>query len=44
MGYMLDPAGMGEGISELRQDLREAALATLPGWAQISGEGVSGLR
>ena len=33
MGYMLAPAGMGEEISELWQDLREAALATLPGWA-----------
>jgi uncharacterized protein (DUF2236 family) len=34
MGYMLDPAGIGEEISELWQDLREAALATLPGWAR----------
>jgi uncharacterized protein (DUF2236 family) len=34
MGYMLDPAGMGEEIAELWQDLRDAALTTLPGWAQ----------
>ena len=34
MGYMLDPAGMGEEIAELWQDLRDAALATLPGWAR----------
>jgi len=33
MGYMLDPAGMGEELAELWQDLRDAALATLPGWA-----------
>jgi uncharacterized protein (DUF2236 family) len=35
MGYMLDPAGMGEEIAELWQDLRDAALATLPGWARV---------
>jgi hypothetical protein len=34
MGYMLDPAGLGEEIAELWQDLRDAALATLPGWAR----------
>jgi uncharacterized protein (DUF2236 family) len=34
MGYMLDPAGMGEEIAELWQDLQDAALATLPGWAR----------
>jgi uncharacterized protein (DUF2236 family) len=34
MGYMLDPAGMGEEVAELWQDLRDAALATLPGWAR----------
>ena len=34
MGYMLDPAGMGEEIAELWQDLRDAALATLPDWAR----------
>ena len=31
---MLDPAGMGEVIAELWQDLRDAALAALPGWAR----------
>jgi uncharacterized protein (DUF2236 family) len=34
MGYMLDPAGMGEEIAELWQDIREAAIAVLPGWAR----------
>jgi uncharacterized protein (DUF2236 family) len=34
MGYMLDPAGMGEEIAELWLDLRDAALATLPDWAR----------
>jgi uncharacterized protein (DUF2236 family) len=34
MGYMLDPDGMGEEIAELWQDLRDAALAALPGWAR----------
>ena len=34
MGYMLDPEGMGEEIAELWQDLRDAALTTLPGWAR----------
>jgi uncharacterized protein (DUF2236 family) len=34
MGYMLDPEGMGEEIAELWQDLRDAALAALPGWAR----------
>jgi uncharacterized protein (DUF2236 family) len=34
MGYMLDPEGMGEEIAELWADLREAALAALPGWAR----------
>jgi uncharacterized protein (DUF2236 family) len=34
MGYMLDPEGMGEEIAELWQDLRDAALATLPGWVR----------
>jgi len=34
MGYMLDPAGMGEEIAELWQDLRDAALTALPGWAR----------
>jgi uncharacterized protein (DUF2236 family) len=34
MGFMLDPAGMGEEIAELWQDLRDAALTALPGWAR----------
>ena len=34
MGYMLDPEGMGEEIAELWQDLRDAALIALPGWAR----------
>ena len=34
MAYMLDSAGMGEDVAELWQDLREAVLATLPGWAR----------
>jgi uncharacterized protein (DUF2236 family) len=34
MGYMLDPAGMGEEIAELWQDIRDAALAALPDWAR----------
>ena len=34
MGYLLDPAGMGEEIAELWQDIRDAAVAALPGWAR----------
>jgi uncharacterized protein (DUF2236 family) len=34
MGYLLDPAGMGEEIAELWQDIRDAAIASLPGWAR----------
>jgi uncharacterized protein (DUF2236 family) len=34
MSYMLDPAGMGEEIAELWQDIRDAAVATLPDWAR----------
>jgi uncharacterized protein (DUF2236 family) len=34
MGYMLDPAGMGEEIAELWQDIRDAAITALPGWAR----------
>lgn len=34
MGYLLDPAGMGEEIAELWQDIRQAAIASLPGWAR----------
>jgi uncharacterized protein (DUF2236 family) len=34
MGYMLDPAGLGEEIAELWLDIREAAIAALPDWAR----------
>jgi uncharacterized protein (DUF2236 family) len=34
MGYLLDPAGLGEDIAELWQDIRDAAIATLPEWAR----------
>jgi uncharacterized protein (DUF2236 family) len=34
MGYLLDPAGMGEEIAELWQDLRDAAVTALPDWAR----------
>ncbi|HYB49202.1 MAG TPA: oxygenase MpaB family protein [Streptosporangiaceae bacterium] len=34
MGYMLDPAGMGEEIAELWQEIRDAAVAALPEWAR----------
>jgi uncharacterized protein (DUF2236 family) len=34
MGYMLDPAGMGEEIGELWLDIRDAAITALPGWAR----------
>jgi uncharacterized protein (DUF2236 family) len=34
MGYLLDPPGLDSGIAELWQDIRDAAIATLPGWAR----------
>jgi uncharacterized protein (DUF2236 family) len=34
MGYLLDPAGMGEEVAELWQDIRDAAVAVLPDWAR----------
>jgi uncharacterized protein (DUF2236 family) len=34
MGFMLDPAGMGEEIAELWQDIRDAAVTALPDWAR----------
>jgi uncharacterized protein (DUF2236 family) len=34
MGYVLDPAGLGEEIAELWADIREAAITSLPGWAR----------
>jgi hypothetical protein len=33
MGYLLDPPGLDEDIAELWQDIRDAAVASLPGWA-----------
>ena len=34
MGYLLDPPGLDEDIAELWQDIRDAAVASLPGWAR----------
>src|SRR3984957_7892651 len=34
MGYLLDPAGLDDDIAELWQDIRDAAIAALPGWAR----------
>jgi len=34
MGYLLDPPGLDSGIAELWQDIRDAAIATLPDWAR----------
>jgi uncharacterized protein (DUF2236 family) len=34
MGYLLDPPGLDSGIAELWQDIRDAAVATLPDWAR----------
>jgi uncharacterized protein (DUF2236 family) len=33
MGYLLDPPGLDEDIAELWQDIKDAALSSLPGWA-----------
>jgi uncharacterized protein (DUF2236 family) len=33
MGYLLDPPGLDEDIAELWQDIRDAAVLALPGWA-----------
>ena len=33
IAYLLDPPGLDEEIAELWDDVREAVLATLPGWA-----------
>ncbi len=33
MGYLLDQAGLGEDIAELWQDIRDAAVTSLPAWA-----------
>jgi hypothetical protein len=34
MGYLLDPPGLDEDIAELWQDIRYAAVASLPDWAR----------
>lgn len=34
MGYLLDTKGLGEEIAELWQDVRDAAVASLPDWAR----------
>ena len=34
MSYLLDPPGLDEEIAELWQDIRDAAIAALPGWAR----------
>ncbi len=33
MGYLLDQEGLGEDIAELWQDIRDAAVTSLPAWA-----------
>ena len=34
MGYLLDPPGLDEDIAGLWQDIRDAAVISLPGWAR----------
>jgi uncharacterized protein (DUF2236 family) len=34
MGYLLDPPGLDEDIAELWQDIRDATIIALPGWAR----------
>jgi uncharacterized protein (DUF2236 family) len=34
MSYLLDPPGLDPDVAELWQDIREAALVSLPGWAR----------
>jgi uncharacterized protein (DUF2236 family) len=34
MGYLLDPPGLDEDIADLWQDIRDAAVLSLPGWAR----------
>jgi uncharacterized protein (DUF2236 family) len=34
MSYLLDPPGLDEDIAELWQDIRDAAVMALPGWAR----------
>ena len=34
MDYLLDPPGLDEDMAEIWQDVRDAAVAALPGWAR----------
>jgi len=34
MGYLLDPPGLDEEVAEIWQDIREAAVISLPDWAR----------
>lgn len=34
MGYLLDPPGLDDEVAEIWQDIREATLISLPGWAR----------
>ena len=34
MNYLLDPPGLDEDIAEIWQDVRDGAVAALPGWAR----------
>ncbi len=34
MAYLLDPPGLDPDIAEIRQDIREGTIASLPGWAR----------
>lgn len=34
MSYLLDPPGLDEDVAEIWQDIREAAILALPGWAR----------
>jgi hypothetical protein len=33
MAYLLDPPGLDEDVAEIWQDIREAAVVSLPDWA-----------
>jgi hypothetical protein len=34
MAYLLDPPGLDEDLAEIWQDVRDAAVGTLPDWAR----------
>ena len=34
MAYLLDPPGLDSDIAEIWQDIKDAAITTLPGWAR----------